>query len=237
MDNQNNNNNNGQGIFYGVIGVATLIVAIIGATFAYFSAAAAGNGANIEGQTNGDVAANLSLEVTKLTFSAAQAASNDLVPAVMDGSTTQISNALSHGCTNDGFTGCHVYKITAKSTANVTTANIKLNLSVTATTKTNWKYLVYTGTDTTTSGSTTAATVDTVTTEATSLSSPAANVEIFKPDGGLTANTPKTWYLMVYLENVNDTQNGDGAKSETGSYTGDVTLQAAGGQVKASFAS
>lgn len=31
-------NNNGKGIFYGVIGVATLIVAIIGATFAYFTA-------------------------------------------------------------------------------------------------------------------------------------------------------------------------------------------------------
>jgi len=230
-------NKNGQGIFYGVIGVATLIVAIIGATFAYFSAAAAGNGANIEGQTNGDVAANLSLEVTKLTFSAAQAASNDLVPAVMDGSTTQISNALTHGCTNDGFTGCHVYKITAKSNANVTTANIKLNLSVTATTKTNWKYLVYKGTDTTSGGKTSDATVTSVTTAATSLATPASNVEIFKPAGGLTANTEESWYLMVYLQNVDDTQNGDGAKSETGSYTGDVTLQAAGGQVKASFAS
>lgn len=32
------NNNNGRGVFYGVIGVATLIVAIIGATFAYFAA-------------------------------------------------------------------------------------------------------------------------------------------------------------------------------------------------------
>ena len=38
-------NNNGRGIFYGVIGVATLIVAIIGATFAYFSA-------SIQGQNN-----------------------------------------------------------------------------------------------------------------------------------------------------------------------------------------
>ena len=35
-----NNNNNGKGIFYGVIGVATLVVAIIGATFAYFAASA-----------------------------------------------------------------------------------------------------------------------------------------------------------------------------------------------------
>ena len=34
----NNNNDNGRGIFYGVIGVATLVVAMIGATFAYFSA-------------------------------------------------------------------------------------------------------------------------------------------------------------------------------------------------------
>lgn len=35
---ENNNNNNGRGIFYGVIGVATLVVAIIGATFAFFAA-------------------------------------------------------------------------------------------------------------------------------------------------------------------------------------------------------
>ena len=34
----NNEKNNGSGIFYGVIGVATLIVALIGATFAYFTA-------------------------------------------------------------------------------------------------------------------------------------------------------------------------------------------------------
>ena len=36
-------NNNGRGIFYGVIGVATLVVAIIGATFAYFAASTQGN--------------------------------------------------------------------------------------------------------------------------------------------------------------------------------------------------
>jgi len=41
------NKNNGQGIFYGVIGVATLVVAIIGATFAYFSATANSDPAEI----------------------------------------------------------------------------------------------------------------------------------------------------------------------------------------------
>ena len=57
-------NKNGQGIFYGVIGVATLVVAIIGATFAYFSASVTGNGDNIEGNT-ANVAGDLSLEVER----------------------------------------------------------------------------------------------------------------------------------------------------------------------------
>ena len=39
----NDQKNNGKGIFYGVIGVATLVVAIIGATFAYFTASASNN--------------------------------------------------------------------------------------------------------------------------------------------------------------------------------------------------
>ena len=45
------NNDNGRGIFYGVIGVATLVVAIIGATFAYFSATAVSNNAVNVGTT------------------------------------------------------------------------------------------------------------------------------------------------------------------------------------------
>ena len=53
-----NRNENGRGIFYGVIGVATLVVAMIGATFAYFSAeASTGNSAMTA------TAANISLEM------------------------------------------------------------------------------------------------------------------------------------------------------------------------------
>ena len=43
------NNKNGRGIFYGVIGVATLVVAIIGATFAYFTASQQSNTGDITG--------------------------------------------------------------------------------------------------------------------------------------------------------------------------------------------
>ena len=45
----NENHNNGRGIFYGVIGVATLVVAIIGATFAYFTASQSSNNGDITG--------------------------------------------------------------------------------------------------------------------------------------------------------------------------------------------
>ena len=40
------NENGGKGLFYGVIGVATLVVAIIGATFAWFTATAGQNAAS-----------------------------------------------------------------------------------------------------------------------------------------------------------------------------------------------
>ena len=56
-----NENNGGKGLFYGVIGVATLIVAIIGATFAWFTATAAGN------QTTTVTSGNLVIKYTDST--------------------------------------------------------------------------------------------------------------------------------------------------------------------------
>ena len=56
-------NNNGRGIFYGVMGVATLVVAIIGATFAFFSASNVDpNTTTVQGQTA--TAASVTLSVT-----------------------------------------------------------------------------------------------------------------------------------------------------------------------------
>jgi len=55
------NNRNGSGVFYGVIGVATLIVTIIGATFAFFNAST--QSANDAVQTTSSTVQNLSLEL------------------------------------------------------------------------------------------------------------------------------------------------------------------------------
>lgn len=55
-------NRKGTGVFYAVVGVATLVVAIIGATFAYFSASAT-NDTDVTGTTA--KGASLAIAITR----------------------------------------------------------------------------------------------------------------------------------------------------------------------------
>lgn len=221
-------NRKGPGVFYAVVGVATLVVAIIGATFAYFSASVTPdeNSTPITGDTSDIGASTITLTVNKVNLGGT--ASGDLVPAVIStADTTGINAATAKKCEEGGYTGCHVYEITAQSENAISSADLLLNLSTNATTGTNWKYVVYQGT------AATAATGITTPTAAM----PAVNVDILSTPG-LTAATPVTYYLMVYLENINSVQNDgvtENTTSETGRYTGTVTLQAAGNQVKANL--
>jgi len=103
----NEQKNNGRGIFYGVIGVATLVVAIIGATFAYFTATAANN------VITGNMATvKLSLDVTKK--STVDESLGGMIP-MSNGMVHQaVTNASSKGiCVDDnGNAVCQIYKIT-----------------------------------------------------------------------------------------------------------------------------
>ena len=109
----NERNNNGRGIFYGVIGVATLVVAIIGATFAYFTASA-----NNENVITGNMASiDMGLTVTRVVnpgeTSGMIPMSNNMVEAAVSATST---------CTDDnGNAVCQIYKVvvTNESTAGV----------------------------------------------------------------------------------------------------------------------
>ena len=57
-------NRKGTGVFYAVVGVATLVVAIIGATFAYFSASAT-NDSDVTGTTASG--ASLAIAISKVS--------------------------------------------------------------------------------------------------------------------------------------------------------------------------
>ena len=67
-------NRKGTGVFYAVVGVATLVVAIIGATFAYFSASAT-NDTDVKGITASG--ASLAVAVTKVSD---EATSKNMIP-------------------------------------------------------------------------------------------------------------------------------------------------------------
>ena len=226
-------NRKGSGIFLGVVGVATLVVAIIGATFAYFSATATAEG-NITGSTLDTSGASMSVTATKETFEGATA-NNNLVPTNITSETYGL--ALTNKCEatpgtgTAKYTGCHVYTI---ATENTTAGNYTLtvDLSVDAQVKTDWSYIVYTSTAFNAAG--------TVVTSGTFGTGNTTTVTIDNGTTALAAETEKTYYLMIYLADDNDVQNAtDGDKasnSATGTYTGTVTFAAlGGGQVKATF--
>jgi len=114
-------NNNGRGIFYGVIGVATLVVAIIGATFAYFSASAASNNAINVGSTTLTLALtgetrNFYSDLIPVATTGANLANFKAYPGLVNKVTTgdnQIKGRGSNSCSDEvGNSICSVYQFT-----------------------------------------------------------------------------------------------------------------------------
>ena len=210
-------NKNGQGIFYGVIGVATLIVAIIGATFAYFSASATNGAAVINGTTG--QGGQLALAVDKV---APSGTAGKFIPLDVDPvspATSQLASGLA-GYTGKGScidkndnTVCGVYSITITNNGDTgVTVNGKLTLTSEATNM-KWKLLTNATTDNndgTFRGTGTA--YDVVASESLAAS-------------GQTGNS-HTYYVMVWLEETGSSQ--DDADANKG-FSGSVTFTAAGG--------
>lgn len=97
-------------IFYAVIGVATLMLAIVGATFAYFTATAS----NTETITGNSATINFDVSVTKMTD--VDVARNGLIPMsnnMIEQALTKNAEDTTKGiCVDDnGNAVCQVYKI------------------------------------------------------------------------------------------------------------------------------
>ena len=118
----NENHNNGRGIFYGVIGVATLVVAIIGATFAYFTASQSSNAGDITGNA-ASVSFGLRVvraETTDQTNGGLIPMSNSMVQsAVYGGGKPSVgAGANNVACVDDnGNSVCQIYKVTVTNTS------------------------------------------------------------------------------------------------------------------------
>lgn len=212
------NNRKGPGIFYAVVGVATLVVAIIGATFAYFSATD-----TVDDVVTGEAAtAGLTLAVEKVSTDA----TGGLIP-IADGTSSvsgYTTNLLDKGLVGegnkkcldkDGNTVCQVYKITVTNTGNAPT-RLEGTLTLTATNYTNLKWAninANKGLDADAYPATVGTTLNTK--DITSITTN----ELYA--GGAT----KYYYVMIYIAETGASQN----NSDKGSFTGVVTFNSAGG--------
>ena len=235
-------NKNGQGVFLGVVGVATLVVAIIGATFAFFSAQTQSEAGAIQGNTLGGTDGGvLRLAVEKISWADAGASSNDLVPTNITTATAQAAVTAKCVATPGGtdttkYTGCHLYRIVASAGSNVAQADLSLSSFTLdgVTDKTKWNYAVWSTSDAATASTYTLGTNVATATGTNEVTSSAAKT-IFTGQA-MTTEESKVYYLLVYVANENVSQNADDSSNVTGSYTGQLTLSATGGsQVMATF--
>ena len=194
--------NNGKGIFYGVIGVATLIVAIIGATFAYFTATAS-NDTTIQGNA-ATVGLNLSIEKVSNGDKGLVPQLKSTLSSAMKG-VDATANSGDDSCIDaNGNTVCQVYKITVGNTGTAE-AKLKGTLSLDGAGLTNLKWAtVQTWTDNPTADD---AKLDTTLVD---------NVTI-------SGSGSEEYYVVIWIEETNN------AQSDSGGFSGTVAFNAADG--------
>ena len=218
-------NRKGPGVFYAVVGVATLVVAIIGATFAYFSASASNNEA-ITGNTA--EAGGVELTITPVTTTG----TNMLPLNLMDntkatdpatGAADQFADALGStkgaSCKDsNGNNVCQVYSITVKNKSTTSTVQVRGTLNL-ASEATNMKWqLLETGTSTARADFATV--VDKGVTGNVTVGGNTGATGATAASQNLAAEASATYYVLVWLEETGAAQEtADASKSFTGTVT------------------
>ena len=224
--------NNGKGIFYGIIGVATLIVAIIGATFAYFSATASDNN-EVRGTT---AEANLTLTVEKLTeVSDGTTSYGPMVPQKDAYINDAVTGTNRNSCVDgNGNVVCQEYKITIKnegSAATKVSGTFKLEADTATTANsqmTNLKWAVKETQDVTYGAGNYAISTDNANGGESSLT----GSTVLATDVNLAATTgEKVYYVVVWISELEDAQE----DYDHGSFKGTVSFNSASGGLTSTF--
>lgn len=202
------NNRKGPGIFYAVVGVATLVVAIIGATFAYFSATFEPQG-TITGQTGSGI--SVGLVITEKTT----VGDKKLIPL---SNANQMDDALPANCIDaNGNAVCKVYEI-ALTNSSDTSVTTKGTLELTTAPKTGsnmkWKLIpAPTGDNFADNASATANPADT----------PADLHKNVNGDALAAKNGEQKYYVVIWIEEAGDQND---AKDADLTFTGKVVFNA-----------
>ena len=209
-----NENNNGRGLFYGVIGVATLIVAIIGATFAYFSVSA--NIAN-----NSDIAGS-TVELSDTTITGTLTRVTPSTVSMVPLKTTELQQGITgeggQQCIDaNGAKVCDIYTLTIKNTSSAP-VSLAGDLTITATDMTDLRWSLLKST-TSAEGAT---------------AKEVGNTEIVANELLAAETGEKTYHFVIWFNETDLEQNTQAGKS----YAGTVSFTAAnGGKITAQFSS
>ena len=210
-------------LVYAILGVAVLIVAVAGSTFAYFTAQATAD-EEISGE-----ALDIALGVTLAPVSATGTKGSGLIP-IFDGSvakddedntvTSQLQNAANatNQCVDkNGYTVCQVYEISITNTGtDSTTVDVTVNIDKKQLSNLKWANM----TDLKTVG----------TTHDITSGDDAIVIEDVALTKDNTAANPVKKYIMVYVNNTGT------AQTDKGDFTGRVTVTAStGDKVQAAF--
>ena len=186
INNEERKNNSGQGIFYAVIGVATLVVTIIGATFAFFSATT-NSAPNAVNTTSATVSLGFTPVDTGLK--------GDLIP--VDETLSRFATVAGIGsseCKDDnGNNICSVYTFTVSNPSPTAAQRIYVYLTPGVNEFVNLRYAVFKGDDNAIKGKT-AVKYDVDGTAVTTGSDTAAHVvgtngDLVVSNGTLTCNS------------------------------------------------
>ena len=193
------NNRKGSGVFYAVVGVATLVVAIIGATFAFFSASAT-NDSDVTGTTA--TGANLSLTVTRVSDTAT---ATNMVPMNDTDLQKGVTGEGGKSCVDkNGNTVCQVYKVNIANGSNIS-VNVKGTMTLSGGGATSMRWQVLTNATTINAG---AATLN------------AGSEGVIVANQALTAASNQDFYIVVWLHEAGEDQTTpDAGKTFTGSIT------------------
>lgn len=205
-------NRKGPGVFYAVVGVATLVVAIIGATFAYFSVTVTPDNTTIQGTTAEGIALSLDVEDLTKTATGALVPLDTMEPWYVADETSQMTSALERSCIDAAEnTVCKVYSITISGEAFGTTSlNAKGTLTLTGATNMKWKLIPAADQD-----------------NAGAVINGVATPGLVNGEAGVTLNAEKTsdtYFVVVWLEETNADQ---GLSNEAGvAFNGTVEFSA-----------
>ena len=193
-------NRKGTGVFYAVVGVATLVVAIIGATFAYFSASAT-NDQDVTGSTASG--ASLAIAITKVSD---EATAKNMIPMLSTDLQKGVTGTDSKSCIDaNNNTVCQVYKVTVTNGSADIGINVKGTMNLASTAK-NMKWQVLTN-------------ATTVNATATTVNQGTDGVIV--ENQALDKSGSADLYLVVWLDETNAAQDADDAGK---TFTGTVTF-------------